>query len=113
MVHHRSRTVAVLTTGTLALAACGGDAPDEDADATPEPTASATAEPAPAQTEESAPADQNRPEARTYRVKEGDSLFAIAQRFDTSVRALVRLNKIDDPHLIKIGQELKIPGPGE
>lgn len=114
MVHPRLRTVAAAMVAALALAACGGDdGADQDAGATSEPTSTAAAEPAPAQTEEPAPAEQDPPKARTYKVKEGDSLFAIARRFDTSVRALVRLNKIDDPHLIKIGQELKIPGPSE
>jgi LysM repeat protein len=42
-------------------------------------------------------------------VKKGDTLFAIAQRFDTTVVAIIKLNAITDPALIRVGQVLKIP----
>jgi LysM repeat protein len=42
-------------------------------------------------------------------VKEGDTLSEIAERFGTSVRALVTANNIEDPELIHVGQELLIP----
>jgi LysM repeat protein len=47
--------------------------------------------------------------SRTYKVKKGDTLFAIAQRFDTTVAAIIKLNKIKDPALIHAGLVLKIP----
>lgn len=47
--------------------------------------------------------------SRTYKVKKGDTLFAIAQRFDTTVAAIIKLNKIKDPSLIHAGLVLKIP----
>ncbi len=42
----------------------------------------------------------------TYVVKSGDSLFRIAQRFGTTVAALVSLNHIANPNLIFPGQVL-------
>ena len=49
--------------------------------------------------------------ARTYVVRPGDSLTAIAQRHGTSVGALARANRIDPARPIVIGTRLKIPGP--
>lgn len=46
---------------------------------------------------------------RSYRVESGDTLSAIANRFDVSVAALVSLNDIDDPGALQIGQVLLIP----
>ncbi len=45
----------------------------------------------------------------TYKVKSGDTLSAIAARFDTTVRNLVDLNDIADPSRLRIGQILKLP----
>jgi LysM repeat protein len=45
----------------------------------------------------------------TYRVKSGDTLSAIAARFGTTTRVLVRLNGIADPSKLKVGQILKLP----
>lgn len=46
---------------------------------------------------------------KTHIVKKGDTLFGIAQKNHTTVRALERLNKIDDPNKISIGQVIKLP----
>jgi len=48
--------------------------------------------------------------ARTegYRVKAGDSLWAIARRFNVSPKALMRWNDIDDPQVLHPGQNLKV-----
>ena len=45
-----------------------------------------------------------------YIVRAGDSLYAIARRFGTTVEELVRLNQIADPSRLVIGQSLVIPG---
>lgn len=44
----------------------------------------------------------------TYTVKSGDTLSAIAQRHDTTVSAIVKLNGIANPDLIFPGQQLRI-----
>lgn len=45
---------------------------------------------------------------KTHVVKKGETLFDIAQKNNTTVRALERLNKIDDPNKIYIGQVIKL-----
>jgi murein DD-endopeptidase MepM/ murein hydrolase activator NlpD len=46
--------------------------------------------------------------ARVYTVKRGDTLSAIAHEYKTTVAKLVKLNGIDDPSVIKVGQKIKI-----
>jgi len=45
-----------------------------------------------------------------YTVQPGDTLSALARRFGVSVDELVRLNRLRDPGLLRVGQELLIPG---
>ncbi len=45
----------------------------------------------------------------TYTVVWGDTLSAIALRFNTTVNTLVKLNNIANPDRIKVGQTLLIP----
>ena len=47
-----------------------------------------------------------------YIVQRGDTLSSIAQRFDTTVNAIVAANQIVDPSLIVVGQKLIIPTTG-
>ena len=47
---------------------------------------------------------------RTYTVQPGDTLWALSLRFHTTVAELVRLNDIQDPNLIYVGQVLRLPG---
>lgn len=49
------------------------------------------------------------PGAIIYRVKSSDTLWAIADRFGTSVSDLVFTNAIANPNLIYVGQVLVIP----
>lgn len=44
----------------------------------------------------------------SYRVKQGDTLSAIAQKFNTTVKYLAEINNIENPNLIYAGQILKI-----
>lgn len=44
-----------------------------------------------------------------YIVKNGDTLFKIAQSFNVSVDSIVKLNNLPDPDLIYPGQRLLIP----
>ncbi|MBP5493605.1 MAG: leucine-rich repeat protein [Lachnospiraceae bacterium] len=46
-------------------------------------------------------------ESGTYIVQAGDTLSALAAKFDTTIKNLVALNNIKDENLIFIGQELK------
>jgi LysM repeat protein len=46
---------------------------------------------------------------RTYRVKAGDTLSAIASRFGVSIESIVRLNNLRNPNDLSIGQLLLIP----
>ncbi len=42
-------------------------------------------------------------------VRRGETLSALALRFRTTVRALVRLNRLRNPNVIVVGQRLRIP----
>jgi len=44
-----------------------------------------------------------------HRVRKGQTLTTIAKRYNTSVKAITRLNKIKNPRRLKTGQVLKIP----
>ena len=80
------------------LAATPSAEPSPSTERTPRPTASPdTAEPSP-----------TRRPRRTYTVRAGDTLSAIADRFNTTVERLQELNDIDDPSLIEPGQVLRI-----
>jgi LasA protease len=48
-------------------------------------------------------------EEERYIVKSGDILSAIAEKYSTSVDAIVEVNNLTDPDSIEIGQELIIP----
>lgn len=49
----------------------------------------------------------------TYAVQAGDTLSKIAADFGVTVDSIVKANKIADPNLLKVGQELVIPPKGE
>ena len=44
-----------------------------------------------------------------YKVKPGDTFWAIAQKHGTSVEKLMTLNGIDDPKRLRVGMDLKLP----
>jgi LysM repeat protein len=74
-----------------------------------QPTAPASPTAAPAPVVSPSPS----PEQQTYTVESGDTLSEIAQRFDTTVEAIMEANDRDDPDVLSIGDELIIPPPGE
>lgn len=48
--------------------------------------------------------------ATTYTVKSGDTLYAIARKYSTTVSEIVKLNNLPNPDLIYVGQQLVISG---
>ena len=52
---------------------------------------------------------QSNIEIFNYEVRPGETLSAIAKRFDVSVQALMSHNHLDDPNALRSGQRLKIP----
>jgi murein DD-endopeptidase MepM/ murein hydrolase activator NlpD len=54
-------------------------------------------------------AQEETPEPPVYEVQPGDTLYAIALRFDSTVEAIVEANNIEDARLIHVGQQLVIP----
>jgi len=59
-----------------------------------------------------APPAQPSPSGRTYTVRRGDTLSAIALRHGVSMWALARANSIRNPSFIYVGQGLRIPSGG-
>ncbi|MCM3578772.1 LysM peptidoglycan-binding domain-containing protein [Micrococcus luteus] len=49
------------------------------------------------------------PATGTYTVRPGDTLGRIAKAHGTTWQALAKLNALADPHLIEVGQVLKVP----
>jgi len=45
----------------------------------------------------------------THIVKKGETLWSIAQKYNLEISSLLTINNFIDPHLISIGQEIKIP----
>lgn len=108
------RVLVLLCSCALMLSACGGEDEAEPTSTSAVPvdptvpavqaTTPAAPEPGPADTPE-----QQQQGAQTYRVRSGDTLSAIAERFNTTVRALVRENDLADPNMIRPGRRLRIP----
>ncbi len=54
----------------------------------------------------------NPPEEEYYIVQPGDTLSGIAAKYGTTVEELVRLNKIQNPNRIYVGQKILLPSKG-
>jgi len=82
-------------------------------DATPAaaPAAAPTPAPAPAVNTAVAPAAPEASGERptTYTIAQGDTLWSISHKFDTSIKALQKLNGLKKHALLHIGQVIKIP----
>ncbi len=50
-----------------------------------------------------------RPAYRTHTVRRGESLSVIAERYGSSVRAIMNANNLRNKHYVRINQKLKIP----
>ena len=55
------------------------------------------------------PPSRRRPGTRTYRIKAGDTLIGIAAKFNTTPKAIAKLNGLSNPSALKVGQVLQIP----
>lgn len=112
--------LAGITGVALLAAACGGD---DEAEPTPEPASERTPIPTatpfattPEPTIVASPTAEATAtqtavvsgEEVEYTVEAGDTLFAIAERFDTTVDAIMELNDIEDAALIFVGQVLTV-----
>ena len=60
----------------------------------------------------SSPPSQPPASGQTYTVRRGDTLSAIALRYGVSMWTLARVNGIQNPSFIYVGQVLRIPGGG-
>jgi len=49
------------------------------------------------------------PSANTYTVKKGDNLSRIAKKYNTTYQRLAKINNINDPSFIRVGQQLILP----
>jgi LysM repeat protein len=73
-------------------------------EATPTPTTASTTTPTPTPSGETT----------TYEVQAGDTLTRIAERFGTTVQAILAVNpQITNPNLIYVGQVIRVPSTGE
>ena len=106
-----SRTMIVGVVLILTTLACGG------ADRILPPTITLVRPPTdtPRPTDTPAPTHTVRPRPDPVQtihvVQPGETVSEIARQYGVSIDALTAVNGIADPHLIKIGQELVIPGP--
>lgn len=48
--------------------------------------------------------------AGSYVVRGGDTLSSIARTYGTSVSEIMSLNRLSDAHILRIGQQLQVPG---
>lgn len=101
------RVVYVLPVILAVATACGSGANASRPTATPIPIATAIAPPT-----STIPLPPPTPTPRVVRhiVQEGDTLLSIAERYGTTVQAIIDANPdLENPDWIQIGQELLIP----
>ena len=128
---------ALALVALIVAAACGGDGPGQPtptvspspshtataspsptstgeptASPSPTPTPTPTVEPTATATPSPSPTPTPPPAGFYYTVQQGDTLYSIAQRYGTTVAAIVTANGIADPSRIYVGQVLFIPGAG-
>jgi LysM repeat protein len=106
-----SPAVSAAAPSDVAGSAASPAASPTDAPATDQPITTPGAPASPTASVAASPVASAEPSTSgaTYKVKSGDTLTAIAVRFDTTVRVLVQLNGISDPSRLKVGQVIKLP----
>lgn len=100
---------------STSVATGSDDAAGQQQDAPAEAVAVTTSPSDDEQTQEEQPATESaQPEQEAdptiYIVQPGDTLAQIANRLDVRIDDLITLNGIQDPDVLRVGQELKIPG---
>lgn len=108
MLRHTSKSAAgaLLAIPAAVLLACSGPQVAVNPDWTP-----AVVFVTPTVDEANAPAKPtplNIP-TTTYRVKAGETLTDIAERYSLTVEQLSALNGIDNPNQIEVGEQIKVP----
>ena len=111
---HQTQTTTAVTAVTTSRAS---DAPEDSAAAPPQssepvkPIVVAAPQPASAATEEpdAEDIDLRTLSAVEYTVEEGDTLYDIAERYDSTVEAIMDLNELDASSFIHPGDVLLIP----
>lgn len=53
--------------------------------------------------------EPSKPLGDSYTVEPGDTLSAIAKKYNTTVQELVKHNELSDPNLIHVGEDIEIP----
>lgn len=105
MRHQRFVVVALLVLFTSTLTVSAQVATEDAAPAAPD--SAQVLPPAPTQEGQTLTTSANEV---IYVVRPGDTLFRIAVRFHTTVRALATANNIINPALIYAGQSIRVPG---
>ncbi len=74
-------------------------------------TAPPTAKPTSARPAPAKPAPSRPVAGRVYIVRSGDTMFGIAARYHVSLTTLLAANKLENVHLIFVGQRILVPAP--
>ncbi len=51
--------------------------------------------------------------SHTHTVRRGDTLYSISRRYSVNVKSLARVNRLNDPSVIRVGDELIVPTGAE
>ena len=109
------RSLAVVLVCALVMAGCASTrSPAPVSDRTqPSTSTQAAAKPAPAAATATAAAAAREPDTRpeTYTVKRGDTLFSIALDHGLDYKELAEWNAIDNPNVIRSGQQFRLRAP--
>ncbi len=104
------RLLAAMAVCALVMAGCASTRSPAPVSDRTHPSTQAAAKPAPAAATASAVREPDtRPE--TYTVKRGDTLFSIALDHGLDYKELAEWNAIDNPNVIRSGQQLRLRAP--